>query len=83
MVNEQMLVESMVALVQTCKQQSELIARITSEFVALRETVRGLDPTFGDVLAQKRVDHSAQAVMDETNRLLDELARRLRESLIV
>jgi len=31
-----------------------MIATVLAELTALRETVRGLDPTFADILEQKR-----------------------------
>jgi hypothetical protein len=31
-----------------------MLSSVLAELEALRETVRGLDPTFGDVLEQKR-----------------------------
>jgi hypothetical protein len=33
-----------------------MVSRVAAEVASLREAVRGLDPTFADVLAEKRSD---------------------------
>lgn len=54
---------------------------MSSELVALRETVRGLDPTFGEVLDNKREKSPDEAVL-QSLRLLDEAIQKLKADLI-
>jgi hypothetical protein len=56
MINENALRDTLLACVQALKNQHEMISSILNELVAVRETVRGLDPTFADVLAQKQIE---------------------------
>ena len=82
MVNEQVLLESLVALTETSKAQIVMIAGIGSEVAALRETVRALDPTFDDVLAKKREENSFLETARQAVRLLDDAVMRLKADLI-
>ena len=58
-----------------------MIYAMSSELVALRETVRGLDPTFGEVLDNKREKSPDEAVL-QSLRLLDEAIQKLKADLI-
>jgi hypothetical protein len=55
------------------------IASMTAEIVALRETVRGLDPTFSDVMEVKRLQafQEDDAVRTSILGSYDELIRRV------
>lgn len=54
MVDESELRAALLAFNQDAKTQYIMLSSILAELDALRETVRGLDPTFGDVMEQKR-----------------------------
>jgi hypothetical protein len=54
MVNEPILKEAVLSLFDQCESLHVTVFNLLDEVAALRETVRGLDPTFDDVLAQKR-----------------------------
>jgi len=54
MVNENALRDALLALAQDGKSNYLMISSLLAELAALRETVRGLDPTFGDVMEQER-----------------------------
>jgi hypothetical protein len=80
MVDESELRASLVALNEDAKSQYIMLSSILAELDALRETVRGLDPTFADVMEQKRRESAeknaaiVQAVIagyEEKSRLLN------------
>jgi hypothetical protein len=54
MVNESALRDALLAFNEDAKSQYIMLSSILAELDALRETVRGLDPTFADVMEQKR-----------------------------
>lgn len=59
MINESALKETLIALFEDSRTNFIMIASLTNEIAALREAVRGLDPTFADVLEQKRDEREA------------------------
>ena len=48
------------------------------EVAAPREAVRGLDPTFSEVLEQQRKNQSNSEIRVAAMRLLDEIIRRMK-----
>jgi hypothetical protein len=52
--NEPALRDTLIMLAMDAKTNFTMIASLTNEVAALRESVRGLDPTFVEVLEQKR-----------------------------
>lgn len=54
MIKESALRDALMAVVNNSKTNYIMISSILAELAAVRETVRGLDPTFADVLAQKQ-----------------------------
>jgi hypothetical protein len=62
MINEPALRETLISLADLCKTQYAMLSVMMDEVAALRETVRGLDPTFSDVLEQKRKDQSSETI---------------------
>jgi hypothetical protein len=60
MINEKNLRDALLSLIADQKSQYVVIASLMAELHALRETVRGLDPTFAEVLEQKRRQYSAE-----------------------
>ena len=77
MINENALRDALLALAEQNKLQYVMASAILDEVAALRETVRGLDPTFDDVLAQKKQEHSTAQEQVTVLRLLNEIIRRL------
>ena len=53
MIQEGALREVLIALTKNGKMHTEQLMKLKDEVAALRETVRGLDPTFDDVLKEK------------------------------
>ncbi len=80
MINEVALKDALLALAQQSKTHYIAFSSVLNEVAALRETVRGLDPTFSEVLETKRLE-SAQAqaeIVKITIRLHDEIIGRLK-----
>jgi hypothetical protein len=81
MINEPVLRETLIALAGHAKSQYVMLSSTLNEVAALRETVRGLDPTFSEVLEDRRENQAKQSaeVVSQTIRLLDDLIRVLRD----
>jgi hypothetical protein len=60
MVNETALKDALLAIVNDAKSSYIMLSSLNSEIEALRETVRALDPTFADVMAQKTKEIEAK-----------------------
>lgn len=58
MLNESALKDTLLALAEQHKSHYIMMTAILNELAALRETVRGLDPTFGDVMEARRLQAS-------------------------
>jgi hypothetical protein len=58
MINESSLRDALLSLAQMNKQLYQLLFSSMNELASVRETVRGLDPTFADVLEQRREEHA-------------------------
>jgi hypothetical protein len=56
MINENALRDSLCALAQQSKTLYVMQTSVLNEVAAIRETVRGLDPTFADVIEGKRIE---------------------------
>jgi hypothetical protein len=57
MVDDDALVRILTHLLSQQKALYQLVTMTMAETASLRETVRGLDPTFSDVLTQKREEY--------------------------
>ena len=81
MINETSLRLALIALAEQEKSNYIMISTLLAEVSALRETVRGLDPTFADVLRQKREEAArANAPIEETVlSIFGETIRKLRD----
>jgi len=70
MINEAALRDALLASIEDAKSNYIIFSALNTEIEALRETVRALDPTFADVMAQKMKEIEAknaatvQAVLD-------------------
>jgi len=58
MIDEVALREVLVRLAEESKANHLLVSAMVSELAALREAVRGLDPTFSEVMTEKRREES-------------------------
>lgn len=79
MINEYALRDALLALATDGRSNYLMISSVLNELAALRETVRGLDPTFADILEQKRQEaaqENAEVVKAVVVRY-DEIIRRL------
>jgi hypothetical protein len=80
MINEKALHNVLVAMAEIQKSQYGLVLGAINELTSLREAVRGLDPTFAEVMESKRTQ-AAHKTSLPTNVMLaacDELIRRLK-----
>jgi hypothetical protein len=79
MINENALRDVLQALAEQQKTQYVMISSVLNEVDTLRETVRGLDPTFADVLEQKRLEavQKQAAIVKIVIQQFDEILRRL------
>jgi hypothetical protein len=79
MINEQALRATLLLMVKQARYNYQLISTLGAEVIALRETVSALDPTFGEVLAQKRKEEAPLTARVDSAALeeYDALLRRL------
>jgi hypothetical protein len=86
MINEKNLREALTFLATQALTQYETCSLLSEQVQALQETVRGLNPTFDDVLAQKqlhRTKTSASAVIVPAVKAeLSEIIRQLKAGLV-
>jgi hypothetical protein len=84
MIDESALRDALLSSIEESKNLYVMLSSILAELDALRETVRGLDPTFGDVMEQKRLE--AVARQDEVVRAsiaaYDEKSARVRAGYV-
>jgi len=80
MINENALRDALLALAQDGKSHYLMFSEMLTEVAALRDSVRGLDPTFQDVLDQRRRERSAEnvAIVNAVIRGYDEIIQRLK-----
>ncbi len=79
MINENALRDALLALATDGRSNYVMISSVLNELTALRETVRGLDPTFADILERKRQE-SVQGDAEVVKTVIaqyDEIIRRL------
>jgi hypothetical protein len=78
-INEPALKDALLALAEQNKVQYAMISLVLDEVAALRETVRGLDPTFSEVLEQKRKESSTAQERVAVLRSMNEIIQRLKD----
>jgi len=73
------LKDALLTLAKQNETQYRMLSGMLNELVALRETVRGLDPTFSDVLEgkRKRSQEDTKEVVTATLGLLNQIIARL------
>jgi hypothetical protein len=78
-INEKKLQETLIFFAETLKEQHTAIASMLGELVSLREAVRGLDPTFSEVIEKTRketflkMSAALPAGSEEFERLIEQL----------
>jgi hypothetical protein len=79
MINENALRDVLLALAEQQKNQYIIYSAVLNELAALRETVKSLDPTFSDVIEQKRREQAdaTREVVSLQVRIFDEIIRRV------
>jgi hypothetical protein len=78
-INEKALRDALLALAEQNRTQYEALSYVIDEVAALRESVRGLDPTFSEVLDSQRKNQSSDAMRTLALQQFDEIIRRLRD----
>lgn len=81
MISEPALKDALLALTGIAKSQLELQVSSMAEIAAVRESVKGLDPTFDDTLAAKR-EQVLKDILPSTKGLafvLEEITRKLKD----
>jgi len=79
MINENALRDALLALATDGRSNYVMISSVLNELAAVREIVRGLDPTSSDALDQKRQE-AAQSDAESARAVIaryDEIIRRL------
>jgi hypothetical protein len=82
MINEAVLLDSMVALTELCKAQCIMISGLGRQVAALRDTVRSLDPTFDEVF-EKKYENLRDEALQRASLMLDPAILKLRNDLIL
>jgi hypothetical protein len=84
MINENALKDVLLALVEQQKIQYVGYSAALDELAALRETVKGLDPTFLDVIEQKRKESAAatEEIVRLQVKLFDAILQRVKAGYI-
>lgn len=83
MINEDVLKATLLALVRLNRKSYEMGAQAMNEIASIRESVRGLDATFADVLSDKReyyrgaTDQLSSEIAEEYDSLSTLLEARL------
>jgi hypothetical protein len=83
MINEAKLRETLIILAENLKTQHDTLSHAMDEIAALRETVRGLDPTFDDVFRNRKADLSSAELRQQAAELFDRLIQLLRSGVVV
>jgi hypothetical protein len=80
MINEAALRDALLAMATDLRSQYVVFSSVLAELEALRETVRGLDPTFAEVLEQKRKAalQANEPLAERVTAGYDEIIRRLK-----
>jgi hypothetical protein len=84
MIDESALKETLLYLAEDNRTNYIMIASLTNEIAALRETVRGLDPTFREVLEVKRDESEAIGERHIHNAIAeyDQIVQRLKDGYV-
>lgn len=83
MLNEMVLKDALISMAEQYRFLYLVQSDLIDEIAALRETVRGLDPTFDEVLAQKRKENASDHIRQAAVPLLDAIVQRLKDGLVI
>ena len=83
MIYEDNLNETLIGITNHCRSLYEHVSLLLEEVAALRDTVRGLDPTFDDVFAMRKNDISAAEIRKSGLRQYDQIIEQLRGGSVV
>ena len=85
MIDESELKDTLIILVAFCRKSFDFSVQTLNELAAVRESVRGLDPTFSDVLSghRKYYSESEKEAVDQILKDYDDLIERLEKRLIL
>ena len=84
MIDEANLRDVLTGLMMETRSAFVMSNAVLNELTALRETVRGLDPTFADVIEQKRNEAEARGAVEVAGVLarFDVLIERLKDGYV-
>jgi hypothetical protein len=82
-IHDENLKQTLIGLTTHCRSLYENVSLLLEEVAALRDTVRGLDPTFDEVFAKRKSDISAAEIRRAGLRQYDEIIRQLKEGSVV
>lgn len=84
MIDESNLRDVLTGLAMETRSAFVMSAAVLNELTALRETVRGLDPTFADVIEQKRNEAEVRGAVEVARVLagIDEMIERLKNGYV-
>jgi hypothetical protein len=84
MIDESNLRDVLIGMAMENRSAFVMTAAILNELTALRETVRGLDPTFADVIEQKREEAEARGAAEVARVLagIDEMIESLKNHYV-
>jgi hypothetical protein len=84
MINETALRDVLMALLEQQKSQMIFHSGVFRELAALRETVRGLDPTFADVIEHKREEAKTREgdIVARQVQLFDEMLQKVKSGYV-
>lgn len=83
MINETVLQDVLLAMVVHLKSFHVAVSSLIDKAAALRETMKGLDPTFQEVLQSKREGASSAEYLRLQLLMIDGLSLRLKDQLLV
>jgi hypothetical protein len=84
MINESQLKDVLMGLAMENRSAFIMTNAVLNELTALRETIRGLDPTFADVIEQKRIEAEARGAAQVARVLagIDEMIESLKNGYV-
>jgi hypothetical protein len=82
MINESKLRDTLIILAETVRKHHEILSLAMDEVAALRETVRGLDPTFDDVFRNRKADLSSVEFRRQSDEIFGALIQLLKNGAV-
>ena len=82
MINEPKLRDCLIILAENVKKHHEVLSLAMDEIAALRETVRGLDPTFDEVFRDRKADLSSAEFRRQSAEIFDALIQLLKTGFV-